>query len=304
MKSNTDFDVAIIGVGPAGMSAAIYLLRAGVSCALFEKEAPGGNLNKTYRIENYPGYTDKEGTVLAFRMYSQIEELGANLKVEEVKNVLKKDEVFEVITDNNKYLVNYVLIASGRTPRKLKAINADKYESKGISYCAICDGALYKNKDVIIIGGGNSAMETASYLSDIAQNVYVLNRSNNLRADKKEIDDVRKNDNVKVMYNVTAEEIIGDDKKITGVKLNTGEIIKTDGVFVCIGHDANDDYYQSLSLKTNEKGIVVNDNMETNISCVYACGDAIDKSLYQVITATSEGAIAASSIINDKKSRN
>lgn len=163
MKSNVNYDVVIIGAGPGGMSAAIYLRRAGISPLILEAESPGGTLNKTHKIENYPGYVDGDGTTLAFRMYSQLEELGIELKTEKVINIKKENDTYNVITNNNSYKTNYVLIATGRTPRKLQASNAEQFEGKGISYCAVCDGALYKGKDVAIIGGGNSAMERILY---------------------------------------------------------------------------------------------------------------------------------------------
>ena len=169
MKSNVNYDVVIIGAGPAGMTAAIYLKRAGINPLILEKDAPGGTLNKTHKIENYPGYVDKDGTTLAFRMYSQIEELGIDLKVEAVKNIEKENDTYKIITDNNEYQTKYVLIATGKIPRKLDAKDAEKFVGKGISYCATCDGALYKNKAVAVIGGGNSAMEAASYMGNIAK---------------------------------------------------------------------------------------------------------------------------------------
>lgn len=186
MKSNVNYDVVIIGAGPAGMSAAIYLKRSGINPVILEKSAPGGTLNKTHKIENYPGYVDKDGTTLAFRMYSQIEELGIDLKVETVQNIEKEINGYKVITNNDEYHAKYLLIATGKIPRKLDIEDSENFEDKGISYCAICDGALYKGKDVAVIGGGNSAMEAASYMSDIANKVYIINRSNTLRADEKE----------------------------------------------------------------------------------------------------------------------
>lgn len=304
MKSNVNYDVIIIGAGPAGMSAAIYIKRAGLNPLILEKEAPGGTLNKTHKIENYPGYVDKDGTTLAFRMYSQIEELGIDLKVEDVQNIVIENGEYNVITSNASYKSNYVLIATGRTPRKLEIDNAREFENKGISYCAICDGALYKDKDVVIIGGGNSAMEAASYMSNVANKVYIINRSSSLRADKKEQDDVIKQPNVEVILNSNVVEILTKDNEITGVKLDCGKKLVVNGIFVCIGQDSNQAYYQNLNIKTDEAGIIVDKNMKTSSDNVYACGDAISKELYQVVTATSEGAIAATSIIRSIKKNN
>lgn len=299
MKSNVNYDVVIIGAGPAGMSAAIYLKRAGISPLVLEKETPGGTLNKTHKIENYPGYVDKEGTTLAFRMYSQVEELGIELKIGSVQNIEKEDGSYKIITNNGEYYAKYLLIATGKIPRKLDAKNAEKFEGKGISYCAICDGTLYKNKTVAVIGGGNSAMESASYMSNIADKVYLINRSSTLRADKKEQEDVIGKNNVNVIYDSKVEEILESDDKLTGIRLTDGKELDVDGVFVCIGQETSTSYYQNLNLKTDNFGIVVENNMKTSTDNVYACGDAISKSLYQVVTATSEGAIAATDIIKN-----
>lgn len=298
------YDVVIIGAGPAGMSAAIYLKRAGVTPLILEGEVPGGTLNKTHRIDNYPGYTDKEGTTLAFRMYSQIEELNIELKVEKVIDIKRENDLFSIITNSDVYHARYIIIATGKIPRKLNVPDADKYENKGISYCAICDGALYKNKDVAIIGGGNSAMEAASYMSNIANKVYVINRSSSLRADKSEQDDILSRNNVEIIYDSNVNEIIDENNFIKAIKLEDGKKIDVNAIFVCIGQESNMAYYQKLNLKTDESGIKVDSDMKTSDDNVYACGDAISKNLYQVVTATSEGAIAATSIIKWLKKEN
>lgn len=298
MKSCAEYDVAIIGAGPGGLSAAIYLRRAGIKCVIFEAEAPGGTLNKTTRIENYPGYVDQDGTTLAFRMYGQVEALGTDLKTIKVIDIKRENNQFNIITDNETYLVNYVIIASGRIPRKLDVEGADKFEGRGISYCAICDGALYKNKNVAVIGGGNSAFEAASYMGDIASKVYVINRSDKLRATQKEQDDVRAATNVEILYNSKVTALDVENNEIVGITLNDNTKLQVSGIFVCIGLDANNAYYQNLQLKSDELGLIVDENMRTSGDKVYACGDAISKDLYQVVTATSEGAIAASDIIN------
>ncbi len=300
MKTNK-YDVVIIGSGPGGMCAAIYLKRAGISPLILEKDAPGGTLNITHKIENYPGYIDKDGTTLAFRMYSQIEDLKIDFKKEEVIKIEKQDDLYLVITNKRTYIANFILIASGRIPRKLDAINASKYEGKGISYCTVCDGSLYRKKDVAIIGGGNSAMESALYMSDIANKVYVINRSSVLRADKKEQDDVLKKKNVQIIYDAKVKKVIGKSNVLQKIILDDDSELKVDAVFVCIGQEANNAYYEELMIKTDNMGIIVDNNMQTNVNNIYACGDAISKSLYQVVTATSEGAIAATNIIKKIK---
>ncbi len=303
MKSNTNYNVIIIGAGPAGLSAAIYLKRAGITPLVIEQQAPGGTLNKTHKIENYPGYLEGNATTLAFRMYSQVEELSVPFKTEKVINIEKENNIYKVITDNNKYTSGYILIATGKNSKKLDVKNADIYENKGISYCAVCDGALYKEKEIAIIGGRNSAMEAAEYMSDIARFVYIINRSNKLRADEKEKDIVKRK-NVKVLLNKKVKEVLGDTKKVTGIILDDDEKINVSAVFVCIGQEASPAYYQNLNLTSDNKGIIVDNTMKTSDDNVFAAGDSISKDLYQVVTATAEGAIAATNIIKKIKKSN
>ena len=303
MKSNTKYDVIIIGAGPAGISASIYLKRANVNCLLLESEAPGGLLNKIHKIENYPGFTDDTGSILAFRMYSQVESLGIDLKIEKVINIKSTNGSYEVFTKNNTFVSKYIIIATGRTPKKLEVKNSEKYEDKGISYCAVCDGALYRNKDIAIVGGGNTAIDTANYMSNIANKIYIINRSSNLRADQKGQEEIKKLENVNVLYNTKLKDIIGDDTGVQGVVLEDGTEINLSGIFVCIGQTNNSAFYQNLNLKTDNRGIVVDKDLKTTANNVYACGDSISKDLYQVVTATSEGAMVASNIIKLVRSK-
>lgn len=303
MKSNTKYDVIIIGAGPAGISASIYLKRANVNCLLLESDAPGGLLNKIHKIENYPGFTDDTGSILAFRMYSQVESLGIDLKIEKVINIKSTNGSYEVFTKNNTFVSKYIIIATGRTPKKLEVKNSEKYEGKGISYCAVCDGALYRNKDIAIVGGGNTAIDTANYMSNIANKIYIINRSSNLRADQKGQEEIKKLENVNVLYNTNLKDIIGDDTGVQGVVLGDGTKINLNGIFICIGQTNNSAFYQNLNLKTDNKGIVVDKDLKTTANNVYACGDSISKDLYQVVTATSEGAMVASNIIKLVRSK-
>lgn len=303
MKEKNSFDVAIIGAGPAGMSCAIYLLRAGISCVLFECEAPGGTLNKISKIENYPGYTDLSGSTLAFKMYSQVEALSVLIKNEKVININNTDSKLNIITSGGSYDASYVVIATGRVPRKLEIKGSDKYEGRGISYCTLCDGALYKNKNVAIIGGGNSAMASAKYLSDIASKVYIINRSDTLRATKTEQDIVKSKKNIDILYNKKIESFIDDNGILKGIKLNDETKLEVDGIFVCIGQELNNFFYEELKIKSDKLGILTDNKMKTSSPNVYAVGDSVSKDVYQVVTAVSEGAIAASDIIKEIKSK-
>ena len=303
MKEKNNFDVAIIGAGPAGMSCAIYLLRAGISSVLFEGEAPGGTLNKISKIENYPGYTELSGSTLAFKMYSQVEALSILIKNEKVINIKNTDSRFNIITSGGSYDASYVVIATGRVPRRLEIKGSDKYEGRGISYCTLCDGALYKNKNVAIIGGGNSAMASAKYLSDIASKVYIINRSDTLRATKTEQDIVKSKENIYILYNKKIESFIDDNGILKGIKLNDETKLEVDGIFVCIGQELNNFFYEELNIKSDKLGILTDNKMKTSSPNAYAVGDSVSKDVYQVVTAVSDGAIAASDIIKEIKSK-
>lgn len=295
MKSNSNYDVIVVGAGPAGLSAAIYLKRANINVLVIEANAPGGTLNKIYKIENYPGYTELDGITLAFRMYSQAESLGTIFKTSKVINIEKESNNYKLITSNGVYFSKCILIASGKVPRKLPIQGAQRYEGKGISYCTYCDGSLYKNKNVAIIGGGNSAMESAKYMNDIAKKIYIINRSP-LRADEKE-KEILNSKKIEVIVNANLKQIIGNENTVTSIELDNRRKIKVDAIFVCIGSTISNEYYQGLNLNSDNLGIVVDKNMKSSCNNVYACGDAISKNLYQVVTAVSEGAQAAASII-------
>lgn len=297
MKNNIK-DVIIIGAGPAGMSAALYLKRAGIDPIIIEKESPGGTLNKITDISNYPGYNEKDGPTLAFRMYSQLEEIGLSLVLDEVEIIEDEDNCYKIVLKNNIYYANNIILASGKVPKKLDVENAEKYEGKGISYCALCDGTLYKDKTVAIVGAGNSALQAASYLSNVAKKIYILVRSNKIRATEKV--EVLDKDNVEVLYSTKIEEIVGKDT-INKIKTNNN-VLDVDGIFVYIGNESNSAYYESLGLDNDKNGIIVDSNMQTSKKGIYAVGDIVSKNLYQVVTAVSEGAIAAVHIINNKNS--
>lgn len=287
MKNN--FDVIIIGAGPAGMSAAIYLKRANVDVLVLEKEAPGGMLNKISKIENYPGYTESDGTTLAFRMYSQLESLGVKLATEEVNCINNKDEYYEVITKNNTYNAKYIILSTGKTPRKLNAKGASDYEDKGISYCVTCDGILYKNKDVVIVGSGTSAINAVNYLKDIVNKIYLI-------SDKETFAVENMPSNLVIKTNSRIKEVQGANN-LEKIILDNGEEILVNGLFVCRGNDSSGAYYQNLKLDTNKAGIIINDKMETSLKNVYACGDSVSKTLYQVVNACGEAAVCANEII-------
>lgn len=291
---NQHFDCIIIGAGISGCTAAIYLKRAGLNILMLEKKAIGGQIINTSEIENYPTITSTDGFTFSENLKKQIENLNIEIKYEEVLDI-KNDTIKEVITKNNIYLTKNIIIATGRTPRKLELDNENTLLGKGISYCATCDGFFYKNKDVAILGGGNSALEAAIYLSKICNSITIINRSEKLRADYELINEVKNLKNIQIIYNEQIKELKENNGYLDGIVLN-GRTLKVDGLFVYIGLIPTLPFIKNVNLNLDNGYIVVDDKMKTNIDGIYACGDIIKKDLYQIITAASEGAIAASNI--------
>lgn len=291
---NQHFDCIIIGAGISGCTAAIYLKRAGLNILMLEKKAIGGQIINTSEIENYPTITSTDGFTFSENLKKQIENLNIEIKYEEVLDI-KNNTIKEVITKNNIYLTKNIIIATGRTPRKLELNNENTLLGKGISYCATCDGFFYKSKDVAILGGGNSALEAAIYLSKICNSITIINRSEKLRADYELINEVKNLKNIQIIYNEQIKELKENNGYLDGIVLND-RTLKVDGLFVYIGLIPTLPFIKNVNLNLDNGYIVVDDKMKTNIDGIYACGDIIKKNLYQIITAASEGAIAASNI--------
>lgn len=291
------YDVIIIGSGIAGMTAGIYLKRGGLNPLIIEENAPGGQLNKINIIENYPGFTKTDGPSLAAEIFSQARNLDIEYLFDKVIKVELDGEYKKVVTGGTTLYCKYLVIATGRLSKKLFN-NDDRYIGQGISYCGICDGHLYKGKDVVVVGGANAALEEALYLSDICNNVTMVVRGDNLKGDISLIDKVLQKNNIKCMYNLNVAEYNIENSKLVSVKLDNGEVLDTDGLFISIGSVPSADLFNV----EKEKGfIIVNEECMTNIANVYACGDVIKKSVYQLTTAASEGTIVAYSIIKKNK---
>lgn len=291
---NQIFDCIIIGAGISGCTAAIYLKRAGLNILMLEKKAIGGQIINTSEIENYPTITSTDGFTFSENLKKQIKNLNIEIKYEEVLDI-KNNDVKEVVTKNNTYLTKNIIIATGRIPRKLDLENENNLLGKGISYCATCDGFFYKNKDVAILGGGNSALEAAIYLSKICNNVTIINRSEKLRADYELINEVKNLNNIKIIYNEQIKELKENNGYLDSLILNN-QTLKVDGLFIYIGLIPTLPFIKNINLNLENGYILVDNKMKTNIDGIYACGDIIKKDLYQIITAASEGAIAASNI--------
>lgn len=294
------FDCIIIGAGVAGTTASIYLKRWNFNILLLEKNMPGGIISNTSIIENYPGIKKIDGSTFAMNLYEQIKELDINYKYGNASEITQKNNLFIVNTDLGNYQTKSIIIATGRTPRKLNLENEDKLIGNGISYCATCDGLLYKDKEVCVVGGGNSALEESLYLSKICKKVTIINRSSKLRADEILIEKVKNTTNIEVMYNSNIIELKEKQNKLTNIiikKENETKELLCHGLFIYIGFEPI--IPNVPNLKLNDNYIVVDGRMQTNIDNICACGDIIKKDLYQIITAAGEGATAANTIKNN-----
>ncbi len=284
------FDLIIIGAGPAGMSASIYASKSNLKTLLIECDTPGGLLNKLNNIDNYLGFNNISGSDLAFNMYEHIRKENIELKHEKVLKIENNNEYKKVITNKNEYQTKKIIIAIGRKPKKSGIQGEEKYNKKGISYCAICDSHLYKNKDVVVIGDNSLALSESLYLKEIC-NVTLITNNKNIKSDKINI----------IYHNVI--EFIGEDS-LTGVKLDNNEIIKCNAAFIYNGYITEINFLKELNIINDKGNIDVDNRMETKVKGIYACGDIINKNIYQINTAVSEGCISALSakmdIVNEK----
>ena len=294
------FDCIIIGAGVAGTTSSIYLKRWNFNILLLEKNMPGGIISNTSIIENYPGIKKIDGSTFAMNLYEQIKELDINYKYGNASEITQKNNLFIVNTDLGNYQTKSIIIATGRTPRKLNLENEDKLIGNGISYCATCDGLLYKAKEVCVVGGGNSALEESLYLSKICKKITIINRNSKLRADEILIEKVKNTANIEVMYNSNIIKLKEKQNKLTNIiikKENETKELLCHGLFIYIGFEPI--IPNVPNLKLNDNYIVVDEKMQTNIDNICACGDIIKKDLYQIITAAGEGATAANTIKNN-----
>lgn len=292
------YDVIIIGLGASGVSASIYAKRSGLNVCVINYGVPGGIISTSSIVENYPGIKSISGSDFAFNLFEHFNSLNIPLYNEEVINITDGD-IKTVITTNNEYKAKKIIICSGRKPKKLGIKNEDKYMGRGISYCATCDGNLYKNKKVCVVGGGNSALESALYLSNICEVVYVIVRKDKFIGSESLVKDVLNKENVIVKFNSVIEEIVGNDV-VESIKIKDEEI-KLSGIFINIGYEPSIGILKGLNLKMDNNYIVVDKNMETSVKGIYAAGDIIKKDLYQLVTAVSEGAVAATNVFKSIK---
>lgn len=290
------YDLIVIGAGPAGLTAALYASRAGAEVLVLDGGAPGGKLNLTAEIENYPGMV-KKGPELAYSMYEQCLSFGAKYEYGEVTSIENADEKKIVHVGDKVYEAKFVFIATGTKERKMGILNEEEMTGRGVSYCAVCDGPFFKNKTVCVVGGGNSAIEEAIYLSDIVKDVHVIVRRDVLRADQYLVNKLQQKENINIHFLKKPYAIEITDNKVSGLVVEDSQTqelstIKAQGIFPFIGLDPVSDFVKDLGI-VNEKGYIhVDDNMQTSVNGIFAGGDIIEKNLRQVITAANDGAIA------------
>lgn len=295
-----EYDVIIIGGGIAGLTAAIYLQRANKKTLVLEAKMYGGQIVTTPDIENYPGFEHISGFDLSMNLVNQAKNLGAELKLEEVIGITEDNKVK---TKKGEYQAKALVIASGTENRKFGLENEEKLEGRGISYCATCDGNFYKNRIVTVLGGGNTAVEDAIYLSALAEKVYLLHRREEFRADARTMQEIEEKLNVEIIRNAQVTAFLGDTK-IEGVKYikdNEEKELKSDGIFVAIGQIPLTKIVKEI-VECDEFGYIKSeDGIHTSKRNIYVAGDVRQKNLRQLVTAAADGALTANAIINEIK---
>lgn len=287
------YDSIIIGMGVAGISAAIYAQRSGNNVLMLEKMRPGGIINTIDSIENYPGFKSVSGPDLAYQLFEQITALKVPYKMEEVINITLDGDVKVVKTNQSEYRAQNVLIATGRSPILLGLPNEEKLIGKGISTCALCDGYLYKGKEIAVVGGGNSALQEALYLANIVDKIYLIHRRDEFRGDNTLVEQIKQTKNIEILYNSQVTELKEKNNELHSIVINNEKEIPVSAMFVYIGYAPKTEFVSSLGI-TNPAGYIeVDDNYETKVPGIYGAGDIIVKKVYQIVTAASEGATAA-----------
>ena len=288
----------MIGAGPGGMTAALYASRANLSVLMLDRGIYGGQMNNTAEVENYPGFKSILGPDLAKEMYESSTQFNAEYAYGTVENVSVATDGLKIIkTDSETFETYALIIATGSQYKKLGVPGEQEYGGRGVSYCAVCDGAFFRDRDVVVVGGGDSAIEESSYLSQMVKEVNVVHRRNELRAQKILQDRAFENSKIKFTWDTVLTGIEGDGKKVTGVKtLNkkTGDesVVSVDGVFIYVGLLPMTESFENLGITDEQGWIVTNEKMETKIPGVFAIGDVRKKELRQITTAVGDGGIA------------
>ncbi len=290
------YDTIIIGAGPAGMTAALYAARSNLKVALIEGGLPGGQMNNTSDIENYPGYANISGPELAEKMFEPLENLGVEHLYGFVETVEDHGEFKKVVTDDQVYETRTVIVATGSKHRLLEVPGEEELNSRGVSYCAVCDGAFFRDQDLLVVGGGDSAVEEAIFLTQFAKTVTIVHRRDELRAQKVLQDRAFANEKINFIWDSVVKEIKGENRVESVVieNVKTGQVTEQafGGVFIYVGLDPVSDFVQELQIRDQAGWIVTDDHMKTSVAGVFAAGDVRQKDLRQVTTAVGDGAIA------------
>lgn len=294
------YDIIIVGAGPAGLTAAIYARRASKRVLVIEAKTYGGQIINTLDIENYPVEAHISGFDFATKLYNQVKDLGAEIIFEKVVSINDNNKEKEVITTKNKYVAKTIILATGSENRKLGIENEDNLIGKGVSYCATCDGAFYKNKNVAVVGGGNTALEDALYLTDIAKKVYLIHRRDEFRGAPSTVNLLKTKSNIEFIYNSNVTKLNANEKlqsiEVTN-KDGSNKIIEVDGLFVAVGRIPENENFAKLVHIDNSGYIIAGENCNTNVPGIFVAGDNRTKEVRQLVTATSDGAIAATEAI-------
>ncbi len=298
-RATTHTDVLVIGAGPAGLTAGIYAGRGQLDVVIVEKGLPGGQIAQTEEVENYPGFeTAIAGPELSQRMVRQAERFGAKIVMDEIQGVARAPEGFRVSGYERDYLARAVIVATGANPRRLGVPGEDEFYGRGVSTCATCDGFFYRGKRVVVVGGGDAAVEEGMFLTKFASSVTVIHRRDALRANKVAQERAFANPKMRFVWNTVVEEVLGDDGQVVGVRtrdVHTGGEgrLDADGVFVYIGHVPNTDYLRGVVSLNDHGYVAVRDEVFTDVEGIFAAGDVADEVYRQLSTSVGAGTRAA-----------
>lgn len=295
------YDVIIIGMGISGISAAIYAKNSNLNVLIIEENAPGGLLNRINEINNYPGFKKITGPDLSYNLFESIQELNIPYKIDKVIQITLEKEIKIIKTEKEEYRTKNIIIATGRKNRLLNLENELKLLGHGISTCALCDGNLYKDKTIAVVGGGNTALEETLYLSNLASKIYLIHRRDTFRAEPALIDKINKKSNIEILYKSQVTKLIEENKNLSKIEINNEKEIAISALFIFIGFIPNNEFLSNLDILNEERYIEVNKNYETKIKGIYAVGDCIKKEYYQLATAANDGVVASINIIKNSK---